>query len=126
MKTFKVDDHVEAGGPGTEDWDHGYVVEVDDDQATVAWVGSGDKTPCPLSLLRAYGGEERFAPDEDSDAYRACYWLSDDRQAEVVLTLPDHAGLSDEDLYRLAREEAERGDLDLTTGTLEIGEWVGA
>jgi len=54
--------------------------------------------------------------------YRAAYW-TDRRGAEVVLTLPEHASLSDEDLLAEARREAERVGLDLTYGEIVIGEW---
>ena len=55
--------------------------------------------------------------------YRAAYWISDDRQAEVVLTGPEHAELPDAELRAEAEAEAERNDIDLTIGSIEIGDW---
>lgn len=58
-----------------------------------------------------------------TNRYRACYWQSDDRQGEVVLTSEDHADLSDDDLEAEARAEAARAGLDLSGGRLVIGAW---
>ena len=55
--------------------------------------------------------------------YRACYWISEDGQSEVVLTTPGAAKLSDEVLMSVARDEAARVGCDLTTGRLVIGAW---
>src|SRR5690606_16209401 len=54
--------------------------------------------------------------------YRAAYW-TDGRGAEVVLTLPAHADLPDDELRAEAQAEAERAGLDLSCGRIEIGEW---
>ena len=43
--------------------------------------------------------------------YRACYYLAQDRQSDIVLTGPEHAHLSDDDLIAEAIAEARRGDL---------------
>lgn len=55
--------------------------------------------------------------------YRAAYWLSDDRQGEIVLTGPEHAHLDDDALEAEARAEAEREGVDLSGGSIVIGEW---
>jgi len=55
--------------------------------------------------------------------YRACYWISDDRQADLVLTGPEHAHLSDAELIAEATAEAERAGISLDGGELKIGEW---
>jgi len=54
--------------------------------------------------------------------YRAAYW-TDGKDAEVVLTLPEHAHLSDEELIAEARRYAEEVGLDLSYGTIVVGEW---
>ncbi len=56
--------------------------------------------------------------------YRAAYWTSDDGQADVRLTGPEQSTLPDSELLAAAYAEAERGDLDLSTGHIAIGEWV--
>jgi len=55
--------------------------------------------------------------------YRAAYW-TDGKGAEVVLTLPEHAGLSDEELIAEAKRYAEEIGLDLSYGEIVIGEWT--
>jgi len=55
--------------------------------------------------------------------YRAAYW-TDGRGAEIVLTLPEHAHLSDEDLLAEARRYAEEVGLELSYGEIVIGEWA--
>jgi len=55
--------------------------------------------------------------------YRAAYW-TDGEGAEVVLTAPEHADLSDDELLAEAQAEAERAGVDLTTGRIEIGDWT--
>jgi len=55
--------------------------------------------------------------------YRACYWISDDGQAEVVLTTPEQATLLADDLLAAARREAEDTGLTIDGGTLKIGDW---
>lgn len=82
-------------------------------------------TPPPTNDLAATlrDAEERMELDRPSNAYRACYWQSDDRQGEVVLTSEDHADLSDDDLEAEARAEAARAGLDLSGGRLVIGAW---
>jgi len=57
-------------------------------------------------------------------AFRACYWIADDRQSEILLTAPEHAALSDGDLEAEALAEAKRAQIDLDGGALEIGQWV--
>jgi len=54
--------------------------------------------------------------------YRAAYWT--DGQAEIVLTLPEHAHLSDDDLLAEALAEAERQGMDLSYGQIVIGIWT--
>lgn len=54
--------------------------------------------------------------------YRAAYWTNG-RGAEVVLTLPEHSHLSDEELLAEAMAEAERQGMDLY-GQIVIGEWA--
>jgi len=54
---------------------------------------------------------------------RACYWLSADRQAELLLTGPEHVEMTDSELEAEARAEAVRGDIDLAGGRLIIGDW---
>ena len=55
--------------------------------------------------------------------YRAAYW-TDGKGAEVVLTLPEHTHLSDDDLLAEARRYAEEQGLDLSYGEIVIGEWA--
>lgn len=55
--------------------------------------------------------------------YRAAYW-TDGKGAEVVLTLPEHAQLSDAELIAEARRYAEEVGLDLSYGEIVIGEWT--
>jgi hypothetical protein len=57
-------------------------------------------------------------------SYRACYWVSDDHQADVVLTCEYQADLPDEFLFALARRNASEVGMDLSTGSLVIGEWT--
>lgn len=54
--------------------------------------------------------------------YRAGYWT--DGQHELVLTGPEHSGMTDEEIEAEARDEAERQGMDLSTGRIEVGEWV--
>lgn len=54
--------------------------------------------------------------------YRAAYWV-DDQGGELVLTLPEHAQLPDDELLAEARAEAERAGVDLSYGRIEIGDW---
>lgn len=75
--------------------------------------------------------------------YRAAYYVSQDGQAETVLTLPEHASLSDSELKAEAIAEAKRADIvyegarapvedgeprvhidDLVAG-IRIGQWRG-
>lgn len=56
-------------------------------------------------------------------SYRACYWLSSDRQAEVRLTGEEHASLDDGALMAEGRAEASRIGLEVGTGRLVIGAW---
>ena len=55
--------------------------------------------------------------------YRAAYW-TDGKGAEVVLTLPEHAHMSDEELLAEAQRYAEEQGLDLSYGEIVIGEWA--
>jgi hypothetical protein len=55
--------------------------------------------------------------------YRACYWVANDRQSDVVLTCEAQANLPDEDLLAIARRNAHEIGLDLSTGELKVGEW---
>ena len=55
--------------------------------------------------------------------YRAAYW-TDGRGAEIVLTLPEHAHMSDEELIAEARRHAEEQGFDLSYGTIVVGEWI--
>ena len=57
-------------------------------------------------------------------AYRAAYWISEDAQHEVVLTLPEHAELSEAKLLSLALEEAHSSGLVVEPGRVEVGDWV--
>lgn len=54
--------------------------------------------------------------------YRAAYW-TDGQGGELVLTAPEHATFSDEELLAEARAVAERVGLDLSYGRIEISEW---
>jgi hypothetical protein len=59
--------------------------------------------------------------------YRAAYWLKNDGQREVVLTAPEHADLSDDELMAEAEQEARNpagmnGRTD--GGRIVIGEWT--
>ncbi len=47
-----VDSRVEAGEPGSSEFDTGRVVEIDGDMATVAW-DKGEQSSHPISELRA-------------------------------------------------------------------------
>lgn len=55
--------------------------------------------------------------------YRAAYWLSADRQGQLVLTSPEQSHLSDEELMAAALREAEENGLDVSKGDIHIGEW---
>jgi hypothetical protein len=57
-------------------------------------------------------------------AYRAAYWMADDRQSSVLLTGPEDAALSDDELIGTALTEAAQARLDLSTGKIVIGEWI--
>jgi hypothetical protein len=56
--------------------------------------------------------------------YRAAYWISDDEQAEEVLTSEAQAGLDDDALRAAAEAQAARVGLDLSTGEIRIGQWT--
>lgn len=58
-----------------------------------------------------------------AETYRAAYW-TDHEGGELVLTGPEHAHLSDEELILEARAEAERADLDLSYGAVLVGDWT--
>jgi hypothetical protein len=55
--------------------------------------------------------------------YRAAYW-TDDKGGELVLTAPEHASMTDEELIAEATAEAERNGVDLSYGEIRVGEWV--
>lgn len=57
--------------------------------------------------------------------YRAAYWV-DNEGGELVLTAPEHANLSDEELRSEARAYAEREGLDLSVGKIAVGDWTDA
>ena len=57
-------------------------------------------------------------------SYRAAYLLSSDKQAELVLTAPEHAEMSDDELRAEALAEAERAGVNIGDGTIEIGTWT--
>ena len=59
----------------------------------------------------------------DEDAFRAAYWTDYDG-GELLLTGPEHAGLSDDELMAEAWAEAGVLGVDLSDGEIEIGEWV--
>lgn len=57
--------------------------------------------------------------------YRAAYW-TDGRGAEILLTLPEHSDMSDEELIAEARRYAEEAGLDFvfSYGEIVVGEWA--
>ena len=55
--------------------------------------------------------------------YKAAYW-TDGKGAEIVLTRPEHAHLSDEELIAEALREAESAGLDLSDGEIVVGDWT--
>jgi len=77
-------------------------------------------------------GAHKWTGDERS--YRACYYLSADGQSETVLTGPEHANLSDNQLFAEAIAEAVRADIigdgdgripaNRLEGGLRIGTWT--
>lgn len=56
--------------------------------------------------------------------YRAAYWISADEQAEVVLTRPEDAHLSDEDLVLKAYEEMAQVSMQMDGGRIVINTWT--
>ena len=54
--------------------------------------------------------------------YRAAFWTDGD--GEIVLTGPEHSHLPEDELLEEARAEAERGDVDLSIGSLVVGDWT--
>lgn len=56
--------------------------------------------------------------------YRAAYWLSDDKQADVRLTTEDQQHLSEHKLIEAAKAEAEKIGLDLAGGEIVVGQWT--
>ncbi len=57
--------------------------------------------------------------------YRAAYWISDDRQGEIVLTTAEQASLPDDDLLASARAEAQaHAPWALESGEIRIGDWT--
>lgn len=61
---------------------------------------------------------------KQSITYRAAYWVSEDRQAEVVLTTESHAELPDHLLIAEAAKAANAVGVDLSTGEIVIGDWT--
>ena len=59
-----------------------------------------------------------------SKTYRAAYYQSTDRQSEMVLTLREHSGMSDEALRAEAEAEAARAGVDLRDGRIVVGGWT--
>lgn len=59
--------------------------------------------------------------------FRAAYFLSFDKQAEVLLTSEDHAHLPDAELIKIAEWAwLESGaSLDDMDGEIVIGDWIG-
>src|SRR5690606_3852516 len=55
--------------------------------------------------------------------YRAAYW-TDGRGAEIVLTLPEHSDMSDEELIAEARRYVVDVGLDISNGEIVVGEWM--
>jgi hypothetical protein len=55
--------------------------------------------------------------------YKAAYW-TDGKGAEVVLTLPEHAHLSNEELIAEALREAEKVGLDMSYGEIVVDDWT--
>lgn len=58
--------------------------------------------------------------------YRAAILFSSDRQGSTVLTLPEHAHLSDAELHAEAQREIDRANIrdQIEDGTIEIGDWT--
>jgi len=56
--------------------------------------------------------------------FRAAYWMSDDGQAELLLTGPEHADLPAGDLVAEARAELARQRGTEDGGRIVVGEWV--
>ena len=60
---------------------------------------------------------------ESQDTYRAAIW--GDGQADTVLTRPEHAGMSDEDLLQEALAEALRAGLVDLRAQFDAGLYIG-
>lgn len=56
--------------------------------------------------------------------YRAVFWISADRQAEVRLTSEEHASLSDADLLVVAQATIDETGLEVGDGSIEIGDFT--
>lgn len=67
------------------------------------------------------GTKEHAMILSSDDTYRAAYLT--DGQHETVLTGPEHAGLSDDDLFTEARAEMERAGVEQGEMDLVTGEW---
>lgn len=99
-------------------WDYETVQEAE--AVCAAWVrGESDVGP------------ERDCGDDDDDeqktmmkTYRACYWISSNCQADVLLTCEDQSHMTDDELLKIALRNAGEVGLDLSTGSLVIGEWT--
>lgn len=55
--------------------------------------------------------------------YKAAYW-TDGNGVEILLTLTEHAKLSDKELAEEGLKEAKKIGLDLSYGNIVIGEWT--
>jgi hypothetical protein len=55
--SISIDDRVEAGAPGTEDYDTGTVFEIDGDKAFISW-DSGAACWTPISILSVLDRED--------------------------------------------------------------------
>ena len=59
-----------------------------------------------------------------TDTFRAAYWISGDRQGEVLLTGPEHATFSEDLLLDVARAEMVNAEItEADGGAIEIGAW---
>lgn len=56
-------------------------------------------------------------------AFRACYFMSSDRQSELLLTSEEQADFDDEALVAAAVAEGQKEGLDFDDGFLVVGWW---
>lgn len=62
-----------------------------------------------------------------SKTYRAAILCTADRQGSIVLTLPEHAALSDEELLAEAQREIDRANIReqmAEDDVIKIGDWT--